>query len=87
MEDDKTVLMRSKPAAAQSDPDRTLLVGGNRLAASLVDAAGRSVAGYSFTGDFRVGRSADNDIVIQDRRSVATIAKLNSATGVGGCTI
>ncbi|OAI24083.1 FHA domain-containing protein [Methylomonas koyamae] len=66
MEDDKTVLMRSKPAAAQADPDRTLLVGANRLAASLVDAAGRSVAGYTFTGDFRVGRSADNDIVIQD---------------------
>ncbi|TPQ27906.1 FHA domain-containing protein [Methylomonas koyamae] len=66
MEEDKTVLMNAKPGAAQADLDRTLLVGTSRLAVSVLDASGRAVADFAFAKDFRVGRSADNEVVIQD---------------------
>ncbi|WFP50129.1 FHA domain-containing protein [Methylomonas sp. EFPC3] len=66
MEEDKTVLMNAKPGGAQADSDRTLLVGTSRLAVSVLDASGRAVADFAFAKNFRVGRSADNEVVIQD---------------------
>ncbi len=94
MEDDKTIIMpRGRLNNGENDEDKTLLLRGG-LIVSLVDENDKPIKQYHFRQGFTVGRSLDNDIVIQNpevSRHHCEIKKengqwylydLNSANGV-----
>lgn len=66
-DDDKTVFKPQTIVSADGDDDRTLLVAPRRdsLEVEYVDLSGRVVQRFQFFGGFKVGRTADNEIVIQ----------------------
>lgn len=65
MQDDKTVFMRRGTSQQDSESDRTVLVQAG-LDVTLADEQGIIVKEFSFKQRFTAGRSADNDIVIQN---------------------
>lgn len=65
MQDDKTVIMPQGGHRNESDSDRTVLFQAG-LRVILADAQGKPIKQYFFTHGFTVGRSQDNDIVIQN---------------------
>jgi len=66
MQDDKTVIISSSDSIQKdgSDEDRTQLIR-SILQVALVNPNGQTVQEYFFTHGFSVGRSQDNDIVVQ----------------------
>lgn len=66
-DDDKTVFKPHTIVSADGDDDRTLLVAPRRdqLEVEYVDIAGRVVQRFQFSAAFKLGRTADNQIVIQ----------------------
>ncbi len=65
MQDDKTIMMPQEAHWNESDSDRTVLFQAG-LHVILADAQGKPIKQYFFTHDFTVGRSQDNNIVIQN---------------------
>lgn len=93
MEDDKTIIMPRGRNNADNDEDQTVLLL-DGLLVELIDKDGKRIEHYRFRQNFTVGRSADNDIVIQNpevsrhhceikkENGQWSIYDLNSANGI-----
>jgi membrane-bound lytic murein transglycosylase D len=64
MQDDKTIIIPQGSFQNEPEIDRTMLIRPG-LQVALVNANGQTVQTYLFTQRFTVGRSQDNDIVVE----------------------